>query len=59
MDRFTAGTVLLALLASAGRAEEPARLRWDREGLAAVLESAAAARASGKRMLLGLSGSPT
>ncbi len=58
--RGPAGALVL-LLASAGAApalEEP-RLRWDREGLASVLDAAAAARPAGRRLLLGLSGSPT
>jgi hypothetical protein len=40
-------------------AEEPAKLRWEKEGLAALPAAAGTAREAGKRLLLGLSGSPT
>ena len=34
-------------------------LRWDREGYAALADAADDAKAAGRRLLLGLSGSPT
>ena len=49
----------LALLGAAGAAEEAPRLRWGHEGRAALIGAAGEARASGRRLLLGLSGSPT
>jgi len=59
MRRATAAAALLLLLAGAGRAGEAPRFCWEREGLASVAGAAAGARAAGKRLLLGLSGSPT
>ena len=53
--RTIAAAALLAALA-AGDGE---RLRWDREGQASILDAAARAKPAGKRLLLGLSGSPT
>jgi hypothetical protein len=48
--------ILLFCLASA-RGEE--RLLWQLEGYPRLFEAAARARKEGKRLLLGLSGSPT
>jgi hypothetical protein len=50
-----AALLLLPLAAIAGEA----RLSWDLEGYPRLFEAAARARADGKRLLLGLSGSPT
>ena len=59
MKRLAAAAIALALLGAGAAAQEAPRFRWDREGLAAVRDAAAAARPKGKRLLLGLSGSPT
>ena len=59
MKRLTAGAIALALLGAGGAAQDAPRFRWDREGLASLRDAAAAARPAGKRLLLGLSGSPT
>jgi hypothetical protein len=56
---LAAAALLPALSPGARGEEEAARLRWDREGIAALPAAAAAARGSGSRLLLGLSGSPT
>ncbi len=53
------------LTASAVLAEDPApgggssALRWDREGYAALMDASSDAKATDRRLLLGLSGSPT
>jgi len=47
--------LLLPLAAAAGEN----RLTWDLEGYPRLFEAAARARGDGKRLLLGLSGSPT
>jgi hypothetical protein len=58
--RGPAGALAFLLtLAGTAPAQEAPRFRWDHEGLASVLDAAAAARPAGKRLLLGLSGSPT
>ena len=59
MRRMVWGMVVLAVSTLPVLAEEPARLRWDHEGYAALPDAAAKAHAAGHRMLLGLSGSPT
>jgi len=49
--------VLLLLPLAAVGAEE--RISWDLEGYPRLFEAASRARRDGKRLLLGLSGSPT
>lgn len=51
-------TVLPALLLVAGVAHAEG-INWDFEGYPRVHEAAAAAKRSGKRLLIGLSGAPT
>ncbi|MCZ6788035.1 MAG: hypothetical protein O7E54_12815 [Planctomycetota bacterium] len=46
-----------ALLTLRARADE--EFEWDREGYAELLEAAAEARKDGRRILVGLCGSPT
>jgi len=43
----------------AAEAGEPAKLRWDFEGHYRLPEAAAVAKKKGRRILVGLSGSPT
>ncbi len=59
MRGVVAGAVVVALFGGAARAQQAPRLRWDREGIASLAAAAAEARAAGRRLLLGLSGSPT
>jgi len=55
-----AGAALaIVALGHAGAAEEAGRFTWDHEGYARLPDAATAARESGRRLLLGLSGSPT
>lgn len=42
-----------------GATAEPTALTWTHEGYASLLTAAAEAKPHGKRLLLGLSGSPT
>lgn len=55
--RVLALAAACALLAVRARADED--LEWDREGYAELVDSAAEARKGGRRILVGLSGSPT
>ena len=50
--------MMLAFGLTAGAAE-PARLRWEFEGHFRLPDAAAGAKKKGRRVLVGLSGSPT
>jgi hypothetical protein len=56
---LAAACVLLTLRARADRARADEEFEWDREGYAELLDAAAEARKDGRRILVGLCGSPT